>query len=188
MNPIEVIVADVAKSALTGCAKSIVVELAESVGGAQQLADQIAAEDAVKQCLSTLVQVRASADFGAVSAKALRKFGRALGEFVGVRGVQGQLMRPYTEENTDPASVAAELDRLWRTNQEYMGLPQLPTGYWAQALAEYCAAVAKVVSRRTLLQRARVSDPSRRLSVLPEALQMLEQYVAGDPDSPRPTK
>ena len=41
MDPIEVIVADVAKSTLTGCARSIVVELAERAGGAQTLADQI---------------------------------------------------------------------------------------------------------------------------------------------------
>ena len=188
MDPIEVIVADVAKSTLTGCARSIVVELAERAGGAQKLADQMAAEGVVRDCLSILLQVRSSADFGAVSAKALRKFGRALGEFAGVGDVQGQLMRPYTEEACDPALVVAELDRLWRTNQEYLGLPQLPTGYWAQALAEYCAAADNAVPGNPLLQRARRPDPSRRLTVLPEALQLLEKYIAADAKPPRPPK
>ena len=185
MDPIELVVADVARSTLTGCARSIVVELAERVGGAQKLADQVAAEDAVKECLSILLQVRTSADFGAVSAKALRKFGRALGEFAGVGDVQGQLMRPYTEEACDPASVVAELDRLWRTNQEYLGLPQVPAGYWAQALAEYCAAADKAVLGNPLLQRARGANAPRRLAVLPAALELLEQHVNADANPPR---
>ena len=188
MNPIELVVADVAKSALTGCARSVVVELAERAGGAQKLADQIAAEDAVKGCLAILLQVRSSADFGAVSAKALRKFGRALGEFAGVGDVQGQLMRPYTEAACDPASVVAELDRLWRSNQEYLGLPQLPAGYWAQALAEYCAAADRAVPGNPLLRRARELGPPRRLTVRPEALQLLEQYFAADVNPPRPPR
>jgi hypothetical protein len=184
MNPIEVIVADVVKSTLAGCARSIVVELAERGGGAQTAADQVAAQDAVRQCLAKLVQVRSSADFGAVSAKALRKFGRALGEFVAVRGVQGQLMRPYTEGDCDPASVAAELDGLWRANQENLGLPPLPTGYWAQAVADYCAAAEGLVPDNPLLQWARGSDPSRRLTVLPEAQQLLEKYIGTDQARP----
>jgi hypothetical protein len=188
MDPIEVIVADVAKSTLTGCARSIVVELAERAGGAQMLAEQIAAEEAVKGCLTILLQVRSSADFGAVSAKALRKFGRALGEFAGVGDVQGQLMRPYIEEACDSASVVAELDRLWRTNQEYLELPQLPAGYWTQALAEYSAAADNAVPDNPLLQRARGMNPSQRLTVLPEALQLLEQYIAADANPPRSSK
>jgi len=188
MDPIELVVADVARSMLTGCARSIVVELAERVGGAQKLADQVAAEDAVKECLSVLLQVRTSADFGAVSAKALRKFGRALGEFAGVGDVQGQLMRPYTEEACDPALVVAELDRLWRANQEYLELPQLPAGYWAQALAEYCAAAEVAVPGNPLLQRTRGLGPPRRLTVLPEAMQLLERYYAADVNPRRPSK
>jgi hypothetical protein len=188
MDPIEVIVADVAKRTFTGCARGIVVELAERAGGAQELADQVAAEDAVRDCLTILLQVRSSADFGAVSAKALRKFGRALGEFAGVGDVQQQLMRPYTEEACDPASVVAELDRLWRTNQEYLGLPQLPAGYWAQALAEYCAAANNAVPDNPLLQRVRGLGPPRRLTVLPEAVQLLEKYIAADANPPRPAK
>jgi hypothetical protein len=185
MNPIEVIVADIAKNTLAGCARSIVVELAERVGGAQTAADQVAAQEAVKQCLAKLVQVRSSADFGAVSAKALRKFGRALGEFVVVRGVQAQLMRPYTEEDCDPSSVAAELDGLWRANQEQLGLPPLPTGYWAQAVADYCAAAEGIVPDSPWLRRSRGPDPSRRLTVLPEAQQLLEKYTSTDTDRPR---
>jgi hypothetical protein len=188
VDPIELIVADVAKSTLTGCARSIVVELAERAGGGQKLADQIAAEDAVRECLTILLQVRSSADFGAVSAKALRKFGRALGEFAGVGDVQEQLMRPYTEEASDPASVISELDRLWRTNQEYLGLPQLPAGYWAQAIAEYCAAADGAVPGNPLLQRVRALGPPRRLTVLPEAQQLLEQRIAADANPPRPSK
>jgi hypothetical protein len=188
MDPIEVIVADVAKITLTGCARSIVVELAERAGGEQNLADQVAAEDAVKEGLTMLLQVRSSADFGAVSAKALRKFGRALGQFAGVGDVQEQLMRPYTEEACDPASVVAELDRLWRTNQEYLGLPQLPTGYWAQALAEYCAAADNAVPDNPLLQRVRALGPPRRLTVRSEAKQLLEKYIAADANPPRPPK
>jgi hypothetical protein len=188
MNPIEVIVADVAKSTLTGCAKSIVVELAERVGGTQQLAELVAAESAVTTCLTALLQVRSSADFGAVSAKALRKFGRALGDFVGCRDVQGQLMRPYTEDDCDAASVAVELDRLWHANQEYLALPQLPTGYWAQALMEYCTAADKAVADNPLLQQARGGNPARRRTVLPEALQLLEQRMAADAKPSRSNK
>jgi hypothetical protein len=188
MDPIEVIVRDIAKSTLTGCARSIVVELAERAGGAPTLADQVAAEDLVKECLTILLQMRASADFGAVSAKALRKFGRALGEFAGVGDVQAQLMRPYTEEACNPAPVVAELDRLWRANQEYLGLPQLPAGYWAQALAEYCAAADYTVPGNPLLQRVRALGPPRRLTVLPEAVQLLEKYIAADANPPRPSK
>jgi hypothetical protein len=180
MDPIEVVVADIAKRTLSDCARSIVSELAERAGGAQMLADQIAAEDAVRGCLSMLLQVRTSADFGAVSAKALRKFGLALGEFAGVGDVQEQLMRPYAEEACDPASVVSELDRLWRTNQEYLGLPQLPAGYWAQALAGYCAAADEAVPGNPLLQRIRGLGPPRRLTVLPEAQQLLERYSAAD--------
>ena len=188
MDPIEVIVADVAKSTLTGCARSLVAELARRVGSAQELADELAAEEAVKACLSMLLQVRASADFGAVSAKALRKFGQALGQFAGVGNVQEQLMRPYTEEACDPALVVAELDRLWRTNQECLELPPLPAGYWAQALAEYCAAAEVAVPGNPLLQRARGLGPPRRLTVLPEAMQLLERYYAADVNPRRPSK
>jgi len=188
VDPIELVVADVARSTLTGCARSIVVELAERAGGEQKLADQVAAENAVKESLTMLLQVRSSADFGAVSAKALRKFGRALGEFAGVGDVQEQLMRPYSEEACDPASVVAELDRLWRTNQEYLGLPQVPAGYWAQALADYCAAADQAVPDNPLLQRVRALGPPRRLTVLPEAQQLLEKYIAADANPPRPPK
>jgi len=188
MDPIELVVADVARSTLTGCARSIVVELAERTGGAQKLADQVAAEDAVRECLAKLLLVRTSADFGAVSAKALRKFGRALGEFAGVGDVQVQLMRPYAEAACDPASVVSELDRLWRANQEYLGLPQVPTGYWAQALAEYCAAADRAVPDNPLLQQARALGPPRRLTVRAEAQQLLERYFAADANPPRPAK
>lgn len=188
MDPIELVVADVARSTLTGCARSIVVELAERVGVEQKLADQVAAEDAVKEGLTILLQVRSSADFGAVSAKALRKFGRALGEFAGVGDVQGQLMRPYTEEACDPASVVSELDRLWRTNQEYLGLPQVPAGYWAQALAEYCAAAHRAVPGNPLLEQARGLGPPRRLTVRSEAQQLLERYFTADAHPSRPPK
>jgi hypothetical protein len=188
MDPIEVVVADIAKRTLSDCARSIVVELAERAGGEQKLADQVAAEDAVRECLSILLQVRTSADFGAVSAKALRKFGRALGDFAGVGDVQQQLMRPYTEEACDPASMAAELDRLWRINQEYLGLPQLPAGYWAQALAGYCAAADEVVPGNPLLQLARGLGPPRRLTVRSEAQQLLEKYIAADANPSRPAK
>ena len=162
--------------------------LAERAGGEQKLADQVAAEVAIKQGLTILLQVRSSADFGAVSAKALRKFGRSLGEFAGVGDVQEQLMRPYSEEACDPVSVVAELDRLWRTNQEYLGLPQLPAGYWAQALAEYCAAADRVAPGNPLLQLARGLGPPRRLTVRPEAQQLLERYFTADANPPRPPK
>jgi hypothetical protein len=188
MDPIEVIVADVAKSTLTGCARGIVGELAELVGGARRHAEQVTAEAAVTKCLSVFLQVRASADFGAISAKSLREFGRALGEFAGYADVQGQLMRPYTEDACDAASMAAELDRLWRANQEYLRLPQLPAGYWNRAFAEYCAAADKAVLGNPLLQRVRGVSAPRRLSVLPEALQLLEQHIAADANPPRPDK
>ena len=164
------------------------MELAERAGGAQKLSHQVAAEDAVKDCLSVLLQVRSSADFGAVSAKALRKFGLALGEFAGRGDVQGHLMRPYTEEARDPASVVAELDRLWRVNQEDLRLPQLPAGYWARAFEEYCAAVDKAIPFHPLLERVRGGNAPGRLAVLPEALQLLEQHIAADANPPRPPK
>jgi len=188
VDPLELIHADIARSTFTGCARSIVVELAELAGGGRKLADQIAAEDAVRRCLQVLLQVRSSADFGAVSAKALRRFGRALGDFTGIGEVQQQLTRPYTEENGDPASVAAELDRLWRTNQEYLGLPQLPAGYWAQALAGYYAAAESVVHVSPLLREVRGLGQPRRLTVLPDAQQMLEKYLAEGAHPPRPPR
>ena len=135
-----------------------------------------------------LLQVRTSADFGAVSAKALRQFGRALGEFAGVGEVQQQLMRPYTEKASGPESVAAELDRLWRTNQEDLELPQLPTGYWAQALAGYYASAERAVAGNPLLQGVRGMGQPRRLTVRPEAQQLLEKHIAADARPPRPSK
>lgn len=188
MDPIEVVVADVAKSTLTGCARAIVGGLAELVGGTQEFAGQAAAEAAVTECLSALLLVRSSADFGASSAKSLRKFGRALGEFAGYVAVQGQLMRPFSEDACDAASVVAELDRLWRANQEYLRLPQLPVGYWSRALAEYCAAADKAVLGNPLLRWVRGENAPGRLAVLPEALQLLEQRIAADANPPRPDK
>jgi len=164
------------------------VKLAELAGGDRKLADQIAAENAVTKCLQVLLQVRSSADFGAVSAKALRKFGRALGVFTDIGEAQQQLTRPYTEEAGDPAAVAAELDRLWRTNQESLGLPQLPAGYWAQALAGYYAAAERVVHVSPLLQEVHGLGQPRRLTILPDAQQLLEKYLAEGAHPPRPPK
>lgn len=188
MDPIEVIVADVARSTLTDCARGIVGELAERVEGKLQSEERSAAEAAVTECLSVLLQVRASADFGAVSAKALREFGRALGVFAGYAEVRGQLMGPYGKDACDAAAMATELDGLWRANQEALRLPQLPAGYWAQALAEYCAAADKAVLVSRPLQWVRGMSLPRRLAVLPQALQMLEQHNAGDANPPRPEK
>ena len=188
MDPIEVIVADVAKSTLTGCARGIVGDLAELVGGIWRSAERVAAEDAVTECLSVFLQVRASADFGAVSAKSLRQFGRALGEFTGYADVRGQLMRPYRENDCDAAPVVAELERLWHANQEGLRLPQLPAGYWARAFAEYGAAADRAISRNPLLGRGRGLNVPPRLAVLPEARQLLEQHIAADTNPPRPDK
>ena len=188
MDPIEVIVADVAKSTLTGCARDIVGELAELVGGTWRSAERVAAEDAVTDCLSVFLQVRASADFGAASAKSLRQFGRALGEFAGYAEVRGLLMRPYSDDDCDPAPVVAELERLWHANQEDSRLPQLPAGYWARAFAEYCAAADGAIPGKPLLERVRGVDAPRRLGVLAEAQQLLEQRMAADANPPRPDK
>lgn len=188
MDPIEVIVGDIAKRTLTGCARGIERELVELAGGAKKQAERVAAEAAVTECLSVFLQVRASADFGAISAKSLRQFGRALGEFASYRNVRGQLMRPYREDACDAASMAAELDSLWRANQEYLRLPQLPAGYWAQALAGYCASAEKAVLGSPLLQRARRASAPRRLAVLPAALELLEQHIAAEANPPRPDK
>jgi len=188
MDPIEVIVADVAKSTLTGCAKDLVGELAELVGGTWRSAERVAAEDAVTGCLSVFLQVRASADFGAISAKSLREFGRALGEFAGHADVRGQLMSPYRDDDCDPAPVVAELERLWHANQEDLRLPQLPAGYWARAFAEYVAAADEVLPRNPLLGRGCGLNAPPRLAVLPEALQLLEQRIAADANPRRPDK
>jgi hypothetical protein len=188
MDPIEVIVADVAKSTLSGCARDIVGELAELVGGTWRSTEKVAAEDAVTGCLSVFLQVRASADFGAISAKSLRKFGRALGEFTGYADVRGQLMRPYREDDCEAAPSVAELERLWHANQESLRLPQMPAGYWARAFEEYCAAADKAVPRNPLLGRGRGLGAPTRLAVLPEALQLLEQRMAADANPPRPDR
>ncbi|MCX6842217.1 MAG: hypothetical protein NTX53_08055 [candidate division WOR-3 bacterium] len=188
MNPIDVIVADVAKSTLTGCARGIVGDLADLAGGAQMLANQSAAEAAVTECLSVFLQVRASADFGTASAKSLRKFGLALGEFASYADARGQLMRPYREGDCDAAPVAAELERLWRANQEDLHLPPLPAGYWSRAIEEYCAAAVKAITGNRLLERVRGVNAPQERAVLSEALQLLEQHFAADAKLLRPNK
>jgi|GEM_PF-1475683 len=188
MNPIDVIVADVAKSTLTGCARGIVGDLADLAAGTQVVVNQSAAEAAVTECLSVFLQVRASADFGAVSAKSLRKFGLALGEFASYADARGQLMRPYREGGCDAAPVAAELERLWRANQEDLHLPPLPAGYWSRAIAEYCAAADKAITGNRLLERVRGVNAPLQRSVLPEAQQLLEQHIASDVNLLRPDK
>jgi hypothetical protein len=162
--------------------------LAELVGGTRRSAERVAAEDAVTGCLSVFLQVQASVDFGAVSAKSLRKFGRALGEFAGYADVRGQLMRPYREDVGDAAPVVAELEKLWRANQEALRHPQLPAGYWARAFAEYVAAADEALPRNPLLGRGRGLNAPTRLAVLPEALQLLERRMAADANPPRPDK
>jgi hypothetical protein len=188
MDPIEVIVADVARRTLIDCARGIVRELAELLDDTWKSEERAAAEAVATDCLSVLLQVRASADFGAISAKSLRQFGRALGEFTGYRSVQGQLLRPYRDDACDAASMAAELDRLWRAKQESLRLPQLPAGYWAQALAEYCAAANKAVLGNPQLQWVRGMIAPRRRAVLPAALDLLEQHNSGDTKPPRSRK
>jgi hypothetical protein len=188
MNPIDVVVADIAKSTLTGCARGIVGDLTDLASGTQVVVNQSAAEAAVTECLSVFLQVRASADFGAASAKSLRKFGLALGEFASYADARGQLMRPYREGDCDATPMAAELERLWRANQEDLHLPPLPTGYWSRAVAEYCAAAVKAITGNRLLERVRGVNAPQERAVLPEALQMLEQHFAAEADPPRPGK
>jgi len=188
MDPIDVIVADIAKSTLTECARGIVWDLVELVGGTGEFPGEAAAVAAVTDCLSVFLQVRASAEFGAASAKSLRKFGRAFGEFAGYADARAQLLRPYSKDAGDAAPVAAELERLWRANQDELRLPQLPAGYWSRSLAEYFAAADRAIPGNSLLEQVRAGNAPRRLAVLPEALQLLEQYFAADANPPRPPK